>query len=666
MQDFETLAKDLLRNAASLLNQWLPDGKATGFEYKALNPLRADNRIGSFSVNTVTGAWADFATGDKGGDLISLYAYLNGFSQTEAANRLSGERSEFKTETTNNQEKPVSVYKAITPIPERAGEPPLSSSNLGAPTKTWGYLDKDGKTIYYVCRFELSSGKMFKGISYGVLGGKEGWYWKSPPMPRPIYNLHLIKSRGTVVVCEGEKSADAAGHLFPNFATTTSPNGSSAARNADWSALKGKKVYIWPDNDEAGTKYALDVASLSEQAGALSVEIIPIPADKPSKWDAADALAEGWTPEQAMDLLGEEEEEFEPLFPLEDASVAEWIYMEPPRRRWIIKNFIPIGVTGIIVAPGATGKSQFSMQLAISIATGTPLCGYWPVEEQGGVLAIFGEDDTTELHRRLHNTVKQSRCEKDSLGKYFFAKSMVGKNNLLTKIVDKTLVRTGYADSLITVAKKIPDLKLILLDPISRFRGGDSNSDQDVTRFVEVLEYISSKTGATVICLHHVAKASYSNGAMSQSAARGSTALSDGVRWQMNMAGMSEQEAEKLGVPADERFYHVQVGIPMFNYGPPFGTHWLNRQQGGYLLYEKLSQDNKGDALQLAIERFIAMEYGAGNEWSKEELVRLHGGREERFRVSTSALSRAIDLLLRDDILTLRRSGGKDILTIKR
>jgi hypothetical protein len=36
-----------------------------------------------------TGQWADFATGDKGGDVISLAAYLHGLTQSAAAGKIS-------------------------------------------------------------------------------------------------------------------------------------------------------------------------------------------------------------------------------------------------------------------------------------------------------------------------------------------------------------------------------------------------------------------------------------------------------------------------------------------------------------------------------------------------------------------------------------------------
>jgi hypothetical protein len=67
----------------------LPDGRVVGGEYIARNPRRHDRNLGSFKVNVRTGQWADFATGDKGGDVVSLSAYLAGTGQAEAARQLA-------------------------------------------------------------------------------------------------------------------------------------------------------------------------------------------------------------------------------------------------------------------------------------------------------------------------------------------------------------------------------------------------------------------------------------------------------------------------------------------------------------------------------------------------------------------------------------------------
>ena len=73
----------------TLLRRWLPDGRIEGNEYVARNPRRLDRHRGSFKINLRTGRWADFACDARGGDPVSLFAYLNGLSQTEAALRLS-------------------------------------------------------------------------------------------------------------------------------------------------------------------------------------------------------------------------------------------------------------------------------------------------------------------------------------------------------------------------------------------------------------------------------------------------------------------------------------------------------------------------------------------------------------------------------------------------
>ena len=87
--DFGRVNAAALAALPALLDRWLPDGRKQGGEWVARNPKRSDRRAGSFSVNLRTGRWADFATGDKGGDPVSLAAYLHVLTQAEAARRLA-------------------------------------------------------------------------------------------------------------------------------------------------------------------------------------------------------------------------------------------------------------------------------------------------------------------------------------------------------------------------------------------------------------------------------------------------------------------------------------------------------------------------------------------------------------------------------------------------
>ncbi len=86
--DFAAINAAALRDLPALLVRWLPDGRVNGREYESRNPRRADRHPGSFRVNLRTGRWSDFATGDRGGDPVSLAAFLFNLSQADAARRL--------------------------------------------------------------------------------------------------------------------------------------------------------------------------------------------------------------------------------------------------------------------------------------------------------------------------------------------------------------------------------------------------------------------------------------------------------------------------------------------------------------------------------------------------------------------------------------------------
>jgi hypothetical protein len=90
--DLDRINEAALAALPALCARWLPDGRRQGWEWTARNPLRLDRHPGSFKVNLATGRWADFALrpGEaRGGDPISLAAYLGKLSQVEAARSIA-------------------------------------------------------------------------------------------------------------------------------------------------------------------------------------------------------------------------------------------------------------------------------------------------------------------------------------------------------------------------------------------------------------------------------------------------------------------------------------------------------------------------------------------------------------------------------------------------
>ncbi len=85
-QDYKRLSRAAIGRLPKLLTVLGITFRLVAGEVQILNPHRADSHFGSFSVNTKSGRWGDFAVGDaRGGDVVSLVAYLRKCRQSEAA-----------------------------------------------------------------------------------------------------------------------------------------------------------------------------------------------------------------------------------------------------------------------------------------------------------------------------------------------------------------------------------------------------------------------------------------------------------------------------------------------------------------------------------------------------------------------------------------------------
>jgi hypothetical protein len=123
-----------------------------------------------------------------------------------------------------------------------------------------------------VIRWDGPNGKDIRPVARHA----DGWRIGAIPDPRPLYGLPNLAVASRIVVCEGEKAADAARSL--GFIATASAGGSQAAGKTDWRPLAGKEVWIMPDNDAPGRKYGDIVAGiLAKLTPAPVVRVVELP-----------------------------------------------------------------------------------------------------------------------------------------------------------------------------------------------------------------------------------------------------------------------------------------------------------------------------------------------------------------------------------------------------
>ena len=316
--DFNTINNNAMARLPDLLFQWLPAGKIDGHEFKVGNLTGAPGK--SLGINIRTGQWADFASDEKGGDLISLYAAIHQVQQGEAARAIAEDMGTLPPNTVNqnNSRKKKAKWTPITPVPDDAPTPDFQHQRHGPPSKTFTYRNEKKQILGYICRFDKQETKKeILPFSYCRSDtGSLAWRWKALDAPRPLYGLDELaeKPNATVVIVEGEKAADSGRQLLPNMAVITWPGGSKAFHRADWEVLKGrKKAVLVPDADEPG-RAAMDgttddygvwkpgIAQLIDKI-VEKIHVIRMPDDFSEGWDLADALQESWSQEKTIEFL---------------------------------------------------------------------------------------------------------------------------------------------------------------------------------------------------------------------------------------------------------------------------------------------------------------------------------------------------------------------------
>ena len=268
---------------------------------------------------------------------------------------------------------------------------------------------------------------------------------------------------------------------------------------------------------------------------------------------------------------------------------------EPPVLDFVWPGFLA-GTVGALVAPGATGKSFWALEAAMSIAcnvAGGDLLGLAP-KHTGSVLYLAGEDPEPALIRRVH-----------AIGKHLAADARAAIAEGLTL---EPIMGLGFdvmnARQFERLAERGQGQRLIVLDTLSRIHQLDENSNGDMSKLIARLERLAASTGAAVLFLHHVSKGSARDGqADQQQAARGASALIDNARWCGYVARMTDEEAKRLSdrsrgwepVGSEQRGQFVLFGVSKQNYDATPLDRWYMRHAGGVLVPVALHETNRNE-----------------------------------------------------------------------
>lgn len=173
---------------------------------------------------------------------------------------------------------------------------------------------------------------------------------------------------------------------------------------------------------------------------------------------------------------------------------------------WLVQDWLPEATIGFVVAPPGSYKTWLTFDMAVSVATGTPFLGEYPVQRTGPVLLIQQEDFHGDIAQRLA-IILQSR-----LG---LRAEVMGDDQFEVKAPPETPIyihpdrNLRFADQVVMDALelRIRELRpaLVILDPLYSAAMTDDYMTKSAEQMLR-LKIMRDHYGCSFLVAHHTTK----------------------------------------------------------------------------------------------------------------------------------------------------------------
>lgn len=361
------------------------------------------------------------------------------------------------------------------------------------PSGLHAYSHADGVPLFYRIRLKHPNGE--KWIRPMHHNGRAFVIGEPPASAqgKPLYRLPDLHRDGVVFVVEGETCTDALAGL--GIIATTSGSADSADA-ADWTPLRGRHVVIWRDNDAAGLRYAEAVtAKLCGIAAAVdSVHLAPLAL--PDKADCVDWLATSPNATAGDVLALARVPPPEPPPPPDTAPrviLRRGCDVEPVPIDWLWSGWLAAGKLHLIGGAPGTGKTTVAVGLAATLSSG----GRWPDGSRaraGSVVIWSGEDDNADtLNPRL-------RAAGADLQRVHTVGGVIDQGESFP--FDPSRDMAALRDAI----SALPDVRLMVIDPVVSAISGDSHKNAEVRRGLQPLVDLAGELRCALLGVTHFSK----------------------------------------------------------------------------------------------------------------------------------------------------------------
>lgn len=169
------------------------------------------------------------------------------------------------------------------------------------------------------------------------------------------------------------------------------------------------------------------------------------------------------------------------------------IEREPNTQRWLIDQLWGAASVGVIGGAPKCSKTWLGLDMALSVATGTPCLGQYAVPEPGPVLVYLAEDSLAIVRERVEGMVRHRGLDLHAVPIHVITTPTL------------RLDRDPHRDQLFETAKRLRP-RLLLLDPLVRLHGVDENHATEVAELLGYFRSLQRELDLALILVHHTRK----------------------------------------------------------------------------------------------------------------------------------------------------------------
>jgi len=184
---------------------------------------------------------------------------------------------------------------------------------------------------------------------------------------------------------------------------------------------------------------------------------------------------------------------------------------EENAQRWLVEQLWGDSSVGVIGGAPKCSKTWLGLDLALSVATGTPCLGRYAVPQPGPVLVYLAEDALAVVRERVQGMARHRGLD------------LVGVDIHVITAASLRLDREPHQNRLLETARRLRP-RLLLLDPLVRLHGVDENHAGEVAELLAYFRLLQRRLDLSVILVHHTRK-NAAGGAAAGQGLRGSSDL---------------------------------------------------------------------------------------------------------------------------------------------